>query len=420
MRRYDKLNKSTEAGYVLISAAAFALAFCAILGLATDVGSLYYQKGRMQAAADSAAIAGAREVLRGGSETTITTSAQADSTLNGYTTGVNGATVTVYHPPTSGPHMSDTDFVEVIVRRPEPTFFFRALGISSADVKARAVAGVEGGEDCFFILDLSVRNAFVVSGDTVNAPCGVIVNSSDSAAMSANGANLNTPYSIGVTGGYGGCCYSPTPITGVQPVEDPLWKVAEPTVPATCDQTNLTINTSTDLTPGTYCGGIDISGSTTTVNFAAGTYILKGGGLHIQASTVNGTGVTFYNTCSSGSCALSETTPPGTYSQIEVKSGAVVTLKAPTSGPMDNILFFADRNAPSATPANDLHFQGSTLDFEGTLYAKTERIFFSGNSAATTLNVNIVSRMFNFTGSSDLNLHHLFASSPIKQVYLSE
>src|ERR1051326_4755515 len=81
-----------DAGYVGLAMAGSLVMFCGFLGLAIDVGMIYYDKGRMQAAADSAALAGAREVLRG-NYSSVTSAAQTEATTNGFTTGSDGATV---------------------------------------------------------------------------------------------------------------------------------------------------------------------------------------------------------------------------------------------------------------------------------------------------------------------------------------
>jgi hypothetical protein len=418
MLHFDQLHKRRDAGYIGVAVAGSLIIFCGFLGLATDVGLLYFDKGRMQAAADSAAVAGAQEVFRGNTAS-ITSAAQTDATSNGYTTGVNGATVTVNNPPVSGTHIGDSNYVEAIVARAEPTFFMNALGISSVNVSARAVAGLESAGTCIYVLEASASNALVIAGNvTVNVPCAIVVNSTDSKALVGNGGACITATEIGVTGNYSAGCYTPTPITGVDPSADPLLSLTPPSAAATCDaaHTNYSISSGTEsITAGTYCGGISVANGAT-LNLGAGTYILKGGGLTVQNSStqLNGTGVTIYNTCNSGDCSTSTTG----YGAIQVKSNSTANLTAPTSGSFNNILMFVDRNAPSGTVVN---FSASTFIFTGTLYAKTEEIDFAGSNASTSLTLNIVSRLLSFSGNSALNLNHTFiGGSAIKDVQIVE
>src|SRR5438034_8896182 len=140
MRHYDKQHERTDAGYVAVAVAGSLVIFCGMLGLAADVGMLYFQRSHMRAAADSAAMAAAMEVFRGNTSS-VTSAAQNDASLNGYT----GAAVTVNRPPLSGDHISDSNFVEVIVARDEPTYFMRVLSTTSVHVSARAVAGPGSG-----------------------------------------------------------------------------------------------------------------------------------------------------------------------------------------------------------------------------------------------------------------------------------
>src|SRR5690348_7250478 len=199
---YLKMRKRREAGYVAVAVAGSLVMFCGFLGLATDVGMIYFDKGRMQAAADSAALAGAREVLRA-NVSSITSAAQTEATTNGYTTGVNGATVTVNNPPLSGDHIGNSLYVEAIVKRSEPTYFMSVLGISAIDVSARAVAGLETSGTCIYVLDASASNAFVVGGGgAVNVRCSIVVNSTSSKALVDNEGSCITATEIAGTGNY--------------------------------------------------------------------------------------------------------------------------------------------------------------------------------------------------------------------------
>src|SRR5207248_9882842 len=92
------------------------------------------------------------------------------------------------------------------------------------------------------------------------------------------------------------------------------------------------------LNPGTYCG-ITISGNAN-VTFNSGTFILLGGGFHAGSSntTLTGTGVTFYNTCSPSPCNGGSSG----YQPISITGNLTATLSAPTSGSYAGILFYED------------------------------------------------------------------------------
>ena len=101
-----------------------------------------------------------------------------------------------------------------------------------------------------------------------------------------------------------------------------------------------------------------ISGGTVTLN--PGTYVLNGGGLTIQGAntTVNGTGgVFFYNTVTAGYTAGS----------LLVSGQPTVSMKSPSSGPYQGIMFMQDH---SVCPSTSHAINGNTnIKLNGTIYA---------------------------------------------------
>jgi uncharacterized membrane protein len=86
MKRY-----TSETGQALLLMALSMIVLCGFTGLAIDMGYLRYMKRQMQAATDSAALAGAAEVGYGD----VTSAADADAASNGFTNGEHGTTITV-------------------------------------------------------------------------------------------------------------------------------------------------------------------------------------------------------------------------------------------------------------------------------------------------------------------------------------
>src|SRR5881628_2114211 len=103
-------------GYVLMTAAAGMIGLMGFAGLVVDVGYLEYYKRKAQTAADAGAQGGVAE-LNAGRNNTVNAAAIQDVTANGFTDGVNGATVTVNHPPLSGSYAGNSNYVEVIVNQ---------------------------------------------------------------------------------------------------------------------------------------------------------------------------------------------------------------------------------------------------------------------------------------------------------------
>ena len=138
-----------ESGQVLIIAALCMTCLMGFVALSVDVGLMLRAKRVLQTAADSAAIAGAAEIISG----TWYAAAQADAAQNGVTNGVNGATVTPRtNGPSTGPHVNNQAYVEVIVTQTQPTFFMRVFNRNTMDVTARAVATNVPSPSCIYTL----------------------------------------------------------------------------------------------------------------------------------------------------------------------------------------------------------------------------------------------------------------------------
>ncbi len=206
---------------------------------------------------------------------------------------------------------------------------------------------------------------------------------------------------------------------------DPLAGVVAPTVGA-CDFTASRDDRSdskspSTLNPGTYCGGISITGHRS-VTFSPGTYILLGGGLRIDGGAqVTGAGVTFYNTGDS----------THRYQPISIDGQSKATLSAPVSGSLAGVLFFQDRTIAKHGEVDDHDRDGgqaaggngqanvisgnSESTFEGALYFPTTQLVYAGGSeedpAAYTL---IVADSIALSGQSNISLTVL--GSPMSDV----
>jgi len=109
------------------------LSLLAFAALGTDAAWLYSQRRLTQNAADAAALAGARELLkRTASDTQVIQAATSYATRNGYTDPVAGDAVAIFRP----------DTVRVRLEREVPLFFLPVLGTDTLRVGARATARV--------------------------------------------------------------------------------------------------------------------------------------------------------------------------------------------------------------------------------------------------------------------------------------
>jgi len=404
-------------GQTLVLTALMLTVFIGFVGLAADTGYFFDYRRRMTAAADSASVAGAMEAKRNPTSTQVTTVARAAAAASGFTNGTNGITVTVNRPPVSGYNVGNNKFVEVLINRPTPTFFMRALNITAATVGARAVAGPGPGSGCIQTLNPSSNGVLVESGSaSLNLPtCDVIVDSSSSSGVQLSGSACLNVHSLIVSGNQisnSSSCPTPPVVTNVPPAPDPFADLQPPTwsdCTGASSKVNLNDGKPHTLNPGVYCGGIAISGGTqVTFNSGSVPYVIQGSGLSISSSSATGTGVTFY--IDAGTVTVSGGT-------------SVVKLSAPTSGTWEGILFFQD---PSDT--NKATFSGgATLGLEGVLYFPTAEVDYTGgtsdtSSAAYAHYTVIVADKLKFTGASAINNDYasLAGGSPIKRPMLGE
>src|ERR1700674_2508280 len=241
LQKQPVTRRRSDAGQIIIIVILTLPVIFAMIGLAIDVGYLRYVKRLMQSAADSAAMAGMLAFNYGD----YVAVAQNAAALNGFTNGVNNAVVTVNTPPLYGPHATFTPYLEVIIVQNRSTLFAGIFGVKTVTVAARAVAyGGASSQNCIYALNPS-STSFLANGSTnITAYCGIMIDSSNSQALSVNGSPTIYARSIGVVGGYifnGSPSVTPTPVTSIVTASDPLAYLPKPATTA-CAETPLSIN----------------------------------------------------------------------------------------------------------------------------------------------------------------------------------
>jgi Flp pilus assembly protein TadG len=293
-----KRLKGHCAGQIIALTSISMIAVIGFAALAVDIGYMYSTRRSMQTAADAAAIAGAN-ALQSSNSASYQQAASDVATLNGFTNGQNGVTVTV-GTPSSGPYSGNSNYVEVDMRRAVPTYFLRVLGFNTLNVAVSATAGTVNGPACVYALDPSVSDAIYVNGAfNINAHCGVLDDSSSSTGLYATGAGNFTATSIGVVGNYGtggAVTFSPKPVSSIAASPDPLASIQPPSVGTCTLQSSTTgsysinnANSTVSLTPTVYSGGYSIAGAHTSVIFNQGSPTTYGNTITITGAS----GVTF-------------------------------------------------------------------------------------------------------------------------------
>jgi hypothetical protein len=279
-------------------------------------------------------------------------------------------------------------------------------------VGAHASSGLADMGLCVFVLNPTTNAALHVSGTPeVNVACGVQVNSTHSSALHVTGAAEINTTGFNVVGGAHlapNAVITPAPATGMSGEDDPLAWRANPPTGAGCDHVNYKVNGGNrnnplELSPGVYCGGIDIT-THRRVDFADGLYVLMGGGLKINShSQVNGANVTFFNT---GSATYGK-------GNISITGQATINLRAPRSGPYEAMLIWEDRNLPGQSPN---HVDGgSDSDIEGIIYMPKSDLSYAGGSGTNAAYTAVVADTLKFTGHSEFTANYsvLASGSPM-------
>jgi Putative Flp pilus-assembly TadE/G-like len=363
-----------------------ALALVVLVGfaaLAVDIGMAWGTRRTMQTAADAAATAGA---IASRESQNVTTAAKDTASLDGFTDGANGVTVTVTNPYAGC--SGNANCVQVIIDQSQSTHSLGVLHIGSIDVKASAASGTTNSDSCVYTLNPAASPGLLVQGSVnVNLSCGAVDNSTQSPAAQCKGAAGNfTATSIAVAGSVSGSCFTPTPTTGTSEAPDPFAYLGSQ--PSCSGNAKFTPNVSG---PGSYCGGISLNGNKN-VTLSSGTYNLGSGGFSINGNaTLSGTGVTII-----------------TSGAVSMNGNGTVTLSAPTSSTYKGILFWDTSTSPSKISGN------SSSTFDGALYFPDSTLTYTGNSSSTGYTIIAVGQL-QFQGNASLgdNYSSLGRISPI-------
>jgi Flp pilus assembly protein TadG len=338
-----------EAGNIAVI---FAIALPVVIGTtsaAIDVTSYNMKKSQLQAAADAAAIAGARELaVAGSTKTSIEAAARAFALQE--LDGGEGYEISV---------MSNKDDSKVAVSISEDwsPIVGKNLGSAITPVESNATAGLSGATNlCVLALDTSSSGSVKLGSKAkmLGPSCAVYAYS-----VAAEGVIVESSASITadlVCSG-GGVKYSPgsitpEPTTDCKAIADPLASRPNPDFSG-CTFTDKRVGAGiVTLMPGVYCGGLDIVGPAV-VTFSAGEYIIKDGPFKISGlAFARGKNIGFFLT--------------GDNSVIDFTGGALVEFAGREAGAMAGLLFFEDRT----NPAGRVHRINTlvTKELTGTIY----------------------------------------------------
>lgn len=236
---------------------------------------------------------------------------------------------------------------------------------------------------CILSLETADTGISISGTASINVACPVQANSTSAESISQEGNSSVVASEIRVFGGASGTNYTPTPVLVPMVAPDPFVFFTPPAAGSCISKVKI-VNDTTTLNPGTYCGGVLISGGSN-VTLNPGTYIFKGGDLTISGnSIVTGTGVSLYFT-----------TDGKKFAGFDVSGDkTTVNLTSP------NLAIFQDR----ATPVTFINrITGGNITITGGVYMQSAALFIGGNASIAAGSAMIVVRELDMTGSAAIH-----------------
>ncbi len=408
LKAFKRLWNDERGNALIIGGAALPILVGAA-GLATDTIQWSLWKRELQRAADSAAIAGVYDRVRGEGATDNTEAAiDRDLELNNHV----GMDLLASYPQISYP-ADDGDkrqqvSVTLAVQR-KLAFSSLFLPTPPTIIASATAASIPGGEYCVIGLDPRPTVTGIEIGGSATldlGECSIIANSTnpnDAATNTGNASNVKAK-SLAAAGGVQYSAnwnvgsydpYSP-------PVKDPF---ANLPIPSSCDKTisvkkkDFPIDRRTEGDDGkVVCitGGLNVQGEMT---LASGTYVIDGGDL-----TMNASGYSL--SCSECTIILTNSSDPTKTGNIKL-TGGEDHLTAPTADghTYQGIALYQDRRAEDDGKKSQNHVNGgSGAGITGVIYTPNRSLLYNGGGGLTAKCMQIVGARLEFSGNSNIAL----------------
>jgi Flp pilus assembly protein TadG len=388
-RRSFLWNNSGSAAIVMAIAAPLLLGAAAI---AIVTAELHAGRSALQDRLDAAVLAGAGS---GGAEADRIDEATRNFNGNAPTSGLQ----TKLSTPSTEFTVSG-DILHGVARSTLANDFSKIIGDSFFKIEVTAAAQRSTIPVCILGLNNLDNGAFDINGNPAfNAEnCAVQANSGSTRAMTQEGNSPAKAGRWGVSGGADTNGFSPAPVEGASKIADPYAQLPFPAHDAcTGKEKALVIKENTTLSPGTYCGGVEVTGDNTHVDFAPGVYVMVNGPLLMRGNaTASGTEVTVAFT--------------GADSTLRLWGNASLDLTSPKTGVYANMQFLQDGNDANGRGAW-VSIGGSATDsvhlkYDGVAYFPTQNFWVYGNVTleANSPSLVLVADKIWFQGSADVHV----------------
>ncbi|WP_439624366.1 hypothetical protein [Gemmata sp.] len=405
-----KTNAVRREGTVVVAVAVSLIGLLSFLALSIDGGFVLEKRQNARAVADAAAMTAAGELYARWQTSpsgldpdgSIAALAKKVASTGGYADGVNGVTVTVNIPPTSGQFVGSPFHAEVVIGAQQPRYFSTIMG-STARIPVRARAVGRGRSSVVTVgimaLDPKLKGSFQSGGNgaiSVTGGANVLVNSTSSEGMIANGGGSISAPTFSLSGSPGWNATNNSTLSGTtlsnQPQQpDPLRYLPVPD-PTTMPAQSASNGNKVSLKPGVYTSNLNFTGNTT-VTMDPGVYYIKGASFSFSGASLTGSGVMIYMDPSSTSDNLS----------ITGGSGSSIALSPPTSGPWQGISIFQRRDSENTVKITG--GSGSSMAITGTFYAAGGTLQATGNGDSQTIGSQYISNIVTTGGNGSFSVN---------------
>ena len=372
------------------------------IGLGVETALWYKSHRDLQSAADAAAIAATYEVKSASDAATRRAASLREAERHVFDESSSSDSFDINMPPTTGSYQGDANAVEIQLTKTVALMFSNWFLDSDVSLDTRAVATVtSSSEACVLALDTSSSSTLSSSGaaTTTLTGCSLAVNSSHSSALTLTGGATFTADCASIVGGITGSdqlittCANPQ--ANALPVSDPYESVDEPTSTG-CDHTNYSANNET-LSPGTYCKGINFSGS---VTLNSGVYFIDAGTFKINS------GATVTSASGGVTIFLTKQDSGPKYADVSINGGATVDMSAQTSGDYAGLLFYQDDDTPLSPPSTHTINGGASIDLTGALYFPNGNVNYTGGAETGSGScMQIVAQTVSFSSDAKMNIN---------------
>ena len=334
--------KRNESGNIVITVAIAAPVLLGAVSVGLDMANINQSKTQLQAIADSAALAAAREMRLGNAvQQTI------DQVARNYVNSIVYSSTKLKDVQTSTSIAADFKNVTVSLVGQTGSLFATKIGVAPLSVSANARASVLGGAPlCMVMLknnSLLLNYGIKVEiNSSITAPgCSIYSNNQSAKSLTvATGARISAA-TVCAAGGLSGSSVSFTtaPQLDCPVLPDPLASRPDPVSnPKACDYNGKVISGgAVTLYPGVYCDGLKITGGAV-VTLNPGIYTMRDNGwgsmgalVVNNGSTLKGADVGFFFS--------------GAASYMDLQPSSIIDISAPRTGPMAGVLLWEGNDA---------------------------------------------------------------------------